>query len=254
MRKDHRHIRVKRFSSAVSLMGWVSMFLLVFLQSIVEANTAKAVEVPKDEIRRAIVQYFERNVPWKTAEVRIREVRIPGSVFLSTPQYDLSIRVPPNTRFLGHTPVQIVFNEGKTGRKRIWASVYLEVLHPVAVIKRPMAKNQIISPNDIGLEKRDLAKIPPGAITDVDEVVGKRLKRTLAVGAVIRRSMVDRPPVVKRGDVVNLLIETPRLKITALGRVEERGGVGDVVRVINLDSKRKVYGQVVNRQLVRIRY
>jgi flagella basal body P-ring formation protein FlgA len=106
----------------------------------------------------------------------------------------------------------------------------------------------------VSLEKRDLAKIPPGAITDIHAVVGKRVKRTLNAGTILRRSMVDNPPIVKRGDVVKLVIETETLKITTLGRVDERGGMGDTVRVTNLDSKRRVYGQVVDRQTVRVRY
>ncbi len=254
MRKSHRQSRIRSGVLLATLIIWGFIVLVAPPHSTAEGDGNKRIEVPKDEIRRAIVHYFRKNVPWKAAEVRVRDIRIPGSTILSTPQYGISIQVPPNTRFLGHTPVQIILTGSGTIQKRFWASVYLEVLHPVVVSKRPMAKNQIVSEEDVSLEKRDLAKIPPGAITDLDETLGKRLKRTLGAGTVLRRTMVDNPPLVKRGDIVKLLIETARLKVTALGRVDERGGVGDVVRVINLDSKRRVYGQVLDKQHVRIRY
>jgi flagella basal body P-ring formation protein FlgA len=235
-------------------MIWTFLLLLFSGGSIVEGSMAGTIEVPKKEIRHALVRFLKTNSPWETAEVRIREVRIPGTVVLSTSTYDLSLHVPPNTRYLGHTPVEIVFNEGKDGQKKIWVSAYLEVLNPVVVSKRPMTRNQIISADDVRIEKRDLARTPSGAITDLHGVVGKRLKRTLAAGAVLSRAMVDNPLIVRRGDIVKIVIETEMLKISTLGRVDERGGIGDTVRVINLDSKRRVYGQVVDKRTVRVRY
>lgn len=254
MAKGYENIPIREFLFLVLLVIGCLVPLLSPLGSVAEANTGKSVEVPEEEVRQAVVGFLKRNHPWKTAEVSIQEVRVPGRVVLSAPQYDLSIRVPPNTRYLGHTPVEIIFNRGRSGQKKIWVKTYIEVLKPVVVTRRPMARNQVISADDISLEKRDLAKVPPGALMNVHEVVGLRLKRTLGVGAVLRSAFVDKPLVVKRGDVVKLLIETISLKITALGRVDQRGGIGDTVRVINLDSKRRVYGQVVDSQTVRVRY
>jgi flagella basal body P-ring formation protein FlgA len=253
MRKRYGAIWIKRILFFASFLIWGSILITPSLPSIVEGKTAKTGEISKGEIRRAVVRYLMSNAPWKNAEVRVREVRIPESVVLPSQQHDLSIRVPSNTRYLGHTPVELIL-AGENGTKRFWASAYLEVLHPVVVTKKPLTRNQIISADDVSLEKRDLAKIPPGVVTDLYRVIGKRLKRTLGVGTILRRTMLDSPPVVKRGDVVKLFIETENLEITALGRVEQRGGIGDTIRVVNLDSKRRVYGQVVDRQTVRVRY
>lgn len=254
MRMGYKRIQVKTCVSLICLVIWCLGSLLFPLGSTVEGNTGEGIEIPKEEIRAAVVRYLKRNHPWKTAEVRIREVRIPSRVVLSTPRYDLSLRVSPNTRYLGRTPVEIHFNRGGPDQKRIWASAYLEVLSPVVITRRPLVRNEIISADDICLEKKDLAKVPPGAITDITEVIGQRVRRTLGVGAVLRDALVDKPPVVKRGDVVTLLIETRRLKITALGRVDQQGARGDTVRVVNLDSRRRVYGQVLDSRTVRVRF
>jgi len=211
-------------------------------------------EAHTEEIRQAVTQFLLSNHPWKSAEVRVRDVRVPGCRGLPTQSADLSMRVAPNSRYLGSIPVEVTLNEGQADQRKIWVSTYVEVLSPVVVLKRPLARNQVISDDDVCLEKKDLSKVPPGAVTDVDAVVGQRLKRTLAVGTVLRGAWLDKPTLVKRGDVVKLMIETAVLRITALGRADEQGGMGDTVRVINLDSKRRVYGQVVDRQTVRVRY
>jgi flagella basal body P-ring formation protein FlgA len=247
-------MRVKRFFLLASMIIWYISVCPFGPKSLAEESARDSIEVSKEHIRQVVVRFLERNHPWKKAEVRVRDVRIPGRILLPTSLDDLSIRVPPNTRYLGHTPLEVALNRGRIGEKRFWVNAYLEVLSPVVITKKPMARNQIISADDVVLEKRDLAKVPPGAITNVEEVVGQRVKRTLRVGIVLRTAFVDKPIVVRRGDVVRLLVDTERLTISALGRVDERGGVGDTVRVINLDSMRRVYGQVVDSRTIRVRY
>ena len=249
MNKKHRGSRMKRFF-------WLGCLILVSLPM---AWTARGemgteMEVPKEEIRQAVTRFLEEVQPWETAEVRVREVRIPGCIFLPTAPYDLTMRVPSNARYLGHTPVEVIFNQGKAEEKKVWVNAYLEVLSPVVVTRRPMARHETVSTEDVCLEDRDLAQVPAGAMADVSGVVGQRLRRTVGIGTVLRGDMLENPPLVQRGDLVRLLIETERLKVTALGRVDERGGRGDTVRVINLDSKRRVYGQVVDSQTVRVKY
>lgn len=254
MRVGRRLIASKGPFPIGSLIIGCLMVLLFSLGSTAEGTGGETTEVPEEAIRKEVVQFLERNHPWKTAEARIRRVRVPSRVVLRASEYDLSVRVPPNTRYLGHTPAEITFNTGKRSEKRVWASAYLEVLGPVGVARNPMARNQMITTDDVSLEKRDLAKVPPRAITSVDAVIGQRLRRTLGVGAVLRKAVIEKPPVVNRGDVVKLLVETATLKITALGRVDEQGGIGDTIRVTNLDSKRRVYGEVIHNQTVRIKY
>ena len=254
MRNTLRKIHLKEFFGLGFFLVGCGLFLLMSLGSIAEGKTETGVEVPEENIHDAVVQFLMKTHPWSNAEVRVRDVRIPGRVVLSGPLENVSMRVPSNTRYLGRTSVEITFNGGRSSHKKIWVSTYLEVLGPVVVVKRPLARNQIISAEDIGLEERDLAKVPPGAMTNLNLAVGKRAKRTVGVGTVLRTAMVDKPMVVKRGDVVKMMIDTARLRITTLGQVEERGGIGDTVRVINLDSRKRVYGEVLDSRTVRIRY
>jgi len=254
MRRSDKSIHIPGGRLLVALLLGGFIIVLGVRISVADGTGAQAAEVQKEGIRDAVIQFLLATHPWKTADVRICKVRVPGCINLPSQDYDLSMDVPPNSRYLGHTPVEVTFNRGRVDEKRIWVSAYVEVLTPVVVLKRPLARNQIMTADDVVLENEDLAKVPAGAITDVDAVVGQRLKRTLGVGTVLRSAWLDKPTIVRRGDVVKLMIETETLKITTLGRVDERGGMGDTVRVVNLDSKRRVYGQVVDSQTIRVRY
>ncbi len=254
MRQSERRNHITGKSHFV---GFLLVWCIVALgsgASLGQSTDATENEAQRERIRHAVTQFLLSNNPWKSAEVRIRNVRVPGCTGLPSQSADLSMRVAPNSRYLGSIPVEVTFNAGKADQRKIWVSTYVEVLSPVVVLKRPLARNQVISDDDVCLEEKDLSKVPPGAMTDVDAVVGQRLKRTLGVGTVLRGAWLDKPTLVKRGDVVRLRIDTAALEISALGRVDEQGGMGDTVRVINLDSKRRVYGQVLDRQTVRVRY
>ena len=49
-----------------------------------------------------------------------------------------------------------------------------------------------------------------------------------------------------------LLVENDQFKITALGEVKEMGRKGDRIKLINLTSKKEVYGKVLDANTVRV--
>ena len=83
-----------------------------------------------------------------------------------------------------------------------------------------------------------------GAITSVDEIVGKEARVNLYAGRVIRFSEVGAPAVLERNQLVVMIYRLGLLSISAEGRVLDRGGAGELVRVMNLESRMTVTGRV----------
>ena len=52
--------------------------------------------------------------------------------------------------------------------------------------------------------------------------------------------------------MVMIVAESGGLKVTALGEVKSSGYVGQRVKVVNLDSKKKIYARVVDENTVRV--
>ncbi len=61
-----------------------------------------------------------------------------------------------------------------------------------------------------------------------------------------------KPDLVQRDQSVTLIYESPGLYLTIRGKALENGTEGDVVNVINLQSKRTVSGTVIGRGQVSI--
>ncbi len=113
----------------------------------------------------------------------------------------------------------------------------------VAAAARSIRSKSLIGPDDVVMIAASPATI--GAITDVNEIIGKEARVALYPGRPIRRSDLADPAMVERNDIVRLTYTRGALVIAADGRALERGGVNQRIRAMNLDSRITIVGTVV---------
>ena len=94
--------------------------------------------------------------------------------------------------------------------------------------------------------------LPHEPLRDPALVVGRRTTRMLAMGDVVLSDAVELPPLIQKGDVVTMMVESPGLLVTAKGIAQEKGKAGDLVRVKNVASGREVVGKVESEKTVRV--
>jgi flagella basal body P-ring formation protein FlgA len=108
------------------------------------------------------------------------------------------------------------------------------------VAKSTIRSKSVIGPGDIAQIDRALT----GTIQDADLVIGMEARTMLYPGRPIRVSDIGPPAIVTRNQIVILIYSSGGLTIQAEGRSLERGGAGDVVRVLNVTSKNPVTGTI----------
>lgn len=93
---------------------------------------------------------------------------------------------------------------------------------------------------------------PPAAdiILDVGAVVGKEVRRTLYLDRAIRDTDIGPITLVRRNDRVVVRYSRGPIELTTFGRAMEQGGMGQIIRVMNLDSRRTVYGRIAGPEIV----
>jgi len=74
--------------------------------------------------------------------------------------------------------------------------------------------------------------------------IGQEMRRTIYAGAKLNASHVDKPTLVRRNTRVNMVYRIGRLEMSAIGRALDEGGDGDIISVMNLESKRRVQGLI----------
>jgi flagella basal body P-ring formation protein FlgA len=106
------------------------------------------------------------------------------------------------------------------------------------------------------LSSADLATQPgatPGALSDVADAVGMETRVAIYQGRPVRQEDIGPPALVDRNATVTMVYRRGGLAITTEGRSLGRGGEGERVRVMNLDSRMTVTGIVAGLNLVEVR-
>ena len=210
--------------------------------------------VSADQIKSAVRAYIQKNAPWDKRQLKIGPVQCRRDLKAPYGRAALTVSAPKHTDWLGVVPFTVrILNEGQTYRK-IFASARIEVLSEVLMTTKPLGKNQPITRSDIQRKQMNLSRAPSDVIADPKQVLGQRTTRSIAAHSILRNDQVESPPVVRKGDIVQVLAESNTLKVTTQGMAQENGARGERIRVVNLRSKKTVYAQIVDRQTVRVKF
>ena len=108
------------------------------------------------------------------------------------------------------------------------------------VAARPIRALSLIGPEDVTLVAADI----DGALRDAADAVGMEARAMIYPGRPVRATDLGPPAIVERNQVVPMIYRAGGLAILTEGRALTRGGVGDVIRVMNLTSRTTVSGQI----------
>jgi flagella basal body P-ring formation protein FlgA len=122
----------------------------------------------------------------------------------------------------------------------------------VPVLARDLPRNATITEGDLNFVTMNEGDVPAQTVLDAGEIVGRLTKRAVNAGQGLRGYDIARAIAVARGKVVTIIFSAPMIKLTAQGQATENGGVGDVIRVLNLKSNVTVTAQVIDAHTVRI--
>ena len=119
-----------------------------------------------------------------------------------------------------------------------------------AVLVRGLERNEVVKASDVVVERRPKAEV--GDVLGRDGVIGMQARRSLRAGQPLRSADLGKPDLVQRDQGVTLTYEATGIYLTVRGKAMENGAEGDVVNVVNLQSKRTVSGIVIGRGQVSI--
>ncbi len=114
------------------------------------------------------------------------------------------------------------------------------------MLTRNVERNDVLKSSDVITERRPKAEVGGDAATRT-KAVGMQMRKQLRAGQAIKVADLGKPDLVQRDDNVTLIYEATGLYLTVRGKAMDNGTDGDVVNVLNLQSKRTVSGVVIGR-------
>jgi len=99
----------------------------------------------------------------------------------------------------------------------------------VVVMKEMQTRGTVLT-EDM-LESRPMTESNKDAFYEIKEVIGYELERNLSKGSAVKPRYVSRPPLLKKGDAVKVIIRGPGVEISGIAKALEDGSLGQIITI-----------------------
>lgn len=138
------------------------------------------------------------------------------------------------------------------GDQRINVPGRVRVVVEVPVLSRRVSTGEEITEDDIAWIELAENKLGRGLVRHSRDLIGQSPRRRIRTGAPIRFRDIQRPLLISKGTLVNMVVQTPFMILSTTGKALDSGAAGDTVRVQNTQSRQIVQAIVDARDRVRI--
>jgi flagella basal body P-ring formation protein FlgA len=222
------------------------------LQSVAVTRLARTLDADEIELQIAVALEHRNGLGDAkdlslTFDTELRTVRLEatnnGAINPVATRFD-----PRNGRF--DVTLEVGNDSGAAPARLRFTGTAVETVEAV-VLARDVDRNALLKYSDLVTERRPKAEVGNDPASR-DHVIGMQTRRQMRAGQALRSADLTKPDLVVRDQAVTLIYQAAGIYITVRGKATEAGTEGDVVSVLNLQSKRTVTGVVVGRGQVSV--
>jgi flagella basal body P-ring formation protein FlgA len=113
------------------------------------------------------------------------------------------------------------------------------------VLTHRLARGEIVRASDLTMVRRPKAQFATTLVTGADQAVGLAARHVLQPGQLLRQTDLMKPELVGRNDAVTITYQVPGIVLNVRGEAKEAGALGDIIDVINAQSKKVLRATVI---------
>jgi flagella basal body P-ring formation protein FlgA len=195
------------------------------------------------------------------AAARERAAQWPGRVAVAAESLDPRLRMPACEVPLAASLPASAAAAGRvsaevrcTGARpwRLYVPVTISLTRTLVVAARPLERGRLLTPDDVILAERDVGAVTGGYLTELEDAVGRVMRRDAAAGAVLAPRLLDSPVIVRRGQPVTLEARSGKIRVQMAGVAQEDGARGETITVRNSSSHKDLEGIVRSEKVVEV--
>lgn len=203
-----------------------------------------------EKIENAVKSYVEKNFSYDNIVYQYDFRRINPNLFPSDFDSVMVLRIGKDSP-VGNTVFTLGFYKYDELLKAIPVSIRMSMLVDALITTVPINSGEKF--HDLDIARRVISRKGQLPLTDPQKLAGKQARTYVPAGAMIFPSMYENVPVIKPGERVNIVFETEMIKVTVEGLARQKGGIGDMIRVVNLSSRKVIRAEVVDSNTVALR-
>ena len=243
-----------------------SHFLDYKIGSVVGGDPSVRLETPPTLLIKRTAQYVSPEAledifkdhtlshsPWSRDKIVFDRIHTPGRLALPEGNLQYEVWSRGNPDYIGQVFLTVAFRVNDRQIRKIALSGRISVLRKVVKAARKIRSGEVISAADLTLVRENHSgRNGRNVLTRIEEALGKRATRNIQEGYRVTLSMIEDPPMVKRGKRVIIKAVNRTMRITTLGKVLEDGKAGDQVKVMNISSGREILATVTGPGVVQV--
>lgn len=126
----------------------------------------------------------------------------------------------------------------------VFVPAQVRIFRPVVVVKTALRRDSIIGAGDVALVEQDVSLLNRGYVTEVEQVIGRKLTRATRTDQVLTPAMLQLAEAVRRGDQVVISARSGGINVRMQGEALSGGTLGQQISVRNLTSQRVIRARV----------
>jgi flagella basal body P-ring formation protein FlgA len=218
------------------------------------AGAAGTAVLTESRVRQIVTDFLLQKTRNLGVDIRLKKVGFSGEVALPAGNADYEVVSPQEWEGWGRASLALIVRVDGRVVKNIPLNVEVEALADVVVAVRAMERGMVLEKGDVVLQKRDMATLQGRICRTLEEVVGKQVRVGMRGNSPVRSDYLERLPLVKRGQLVTIIAENDKFRITSSGKVKGSGAEGDTVQVQSLNTQKDITAVVVDASTVRVEF
>ncbi len=195
---------------------------------------------------------MERNAGLDGDNLDVRLIQAPARI-LADPTVKDPVRIDSATwsqssgHFTIHATVAV-----EHGTQPVTLTGVAQEMVEIITLAQPLRRGDILKEDDLATTRMPRKKVPSGAMLDAEDIVGKEARINIRADAPLSSKNFQRPILISRGEKITVTFYMPGMKLTSRAQAMVEGAKGDVIDVMNLQSRRIVPATVISRGQVRV--
>ena len=226
---------------------------LILLIFIFTSSNLYAAWFSKDKIERLLTLEVIKKKRLFGKIVNVKIPKFPERIFLPSNNIYFDIKLNFK-RSLGNFSFPVRIFVDKKLICSFWAKLTIAQMISVVIAKENIKRGEIITKDKITLERKIISRSLRDIAVDLEDVLGKEAKKYIKKGEIIKLCYLKMPYMIKKGEKVDLIYSSDSLFVKTIGLAKKSGYKGEIIPVINIDSKKIIYGKVIKPGVVLVNY
>lgn len=207
----------------------------------------KTAAISEEEISRLVKEYLKSNLDYSLNQLVLESRASDRSVKIPAGQYKLRIAEDQNLS-LPNVNLKLEVWQDKKKIRQIFYPVKINLLLDVLVAAENLSANTAVKKSDFKVAEKKITSDPEKIIRSSSELDFNNIKlsRSLNKGDILKRNYLKVPIAVKWGQKLHLKVKKNSIRISTFVEAKERGRIGDIITVENLNSGYKFQVKIVS--------